>query len=347
VQLLKVNLKTDSSNHYTVNEEDVLGRCESQYSVNQMSSYVRVNKVRDLETCVEKPIVETGIFSGLPSTQKVGQLVLMFDYFLTTTVSDGRIFWSPPSAPSTCCTLRTSAMPSRSASANPPTSSAPPRRRTMLPLSTPGELVLIDFENTIMHSILINRQKLIFQNARPISQSLESDRLNKVQESLIYTVPNPILPSKYDRKMPENIQNVQDDDRVQVVDEMLTSIVNKMRTPFIDESVPAYLLKVNQLLRVFSTRDIMRLVQKYTSCSESDEVCYMKFETLLDCLPSICTDSAVEVVMNMIRQKTVNGFRAALMINTFAMTANPTPELINNCLVSEIQSIISCKTSIT
>ena len=52
------------SARFPVLQADILGKCDSVYSVVGSAPTYKVTKVRYLDTCVEKPMWEAGIFAG-------------------------------------------------------------------------------------------------------------------------------------------------------------------------------------------------------------------------------------------------------------------------------------------
>ncbi|ELU00944.1 hypothetical protein CAPTEDRAFT_209306 [Capitella teleta] len=299
VQLLKINLK-ERDVHYTVTEEDVLGRCESQYTLRPLSPYLRLTKVRNLDTCVEKPIIELGLFSGLPkSKENVIEPSVHSEYVLYTENE----------------------------------------RYAIKEVVLKSTYAFTPTQKTSDSIVTYTRQSMVFSELNQIRTSLNTAKLTKIEKSLIYVVPNPVLPSsKYDRKT--LVSDISSDEHITIVDELLTSILQKMSTPLIDEQVLGDMSELNQLLRHLSTDDIMTLVRKYT-CKM--ELCYRKLELLLDVVPSLVTDAAPKVVITLVKEKIVTGIRASLMINTMALTANPTPEVIDQCV--QVYKVLSAQRS--
>lgn len=62
---------TSKACHFTVEQlflwmqEDILGKCNSVYTVTPKIDHVRLSKLRVLNTCVQQPISETGFIAGL------------------------------------------------------------------------------------------------------------------------------------------------------------------------------------------------------------------------------------------------------------------------------------------
>ncbi|ELU04729.1 hypothetical protein CAPTEDRAFT_198189 [Capitella teleta] len=289
VNLLKVNLKVNNL-HYTVTEDGVLGRCDSQYTINSMHPFVKVNKVRHLASCTEKSIVEVGLFSGIPETeQKLLQPTMHTDYVLYTDK----------------------------------------QRFAIKQVEAKSTYIVSPTQKTTDSLVTYTNQRMVLSELHEIRTHLNADNLSKVEQSLLYVVPNPLINVKYNHKTFQTDKTSQNENQLTIVDQLLTTIVRKMRTPFIEDSVPSDLIKINQMLPHLSSRDILTLVRKY-SCD--DEVCYMKLQILLDCVPSLPSDAASQVVITLVKEKMVTGFRASLMINTLALTANPTPALIDQCM---------------
>jgi hypothetical protein len=294
--LLKVQLK-ENQVHYKVSEEDVLGRCDSQYTVNRMSPFIRVNKARHMDTCTQKPVVELGLFSGMPKTHKK---------LVEPSVHSEHILYEQN------------------------------QRYAIKKASLKAIYALSPTEKETDAVVTYTCQKLIFQECFQIRSRINTDEVTKVEQSLIYVVPTPNFTSsssKYDHVSlfpNEQIVGGSQQDLTSAIDQLLQTIVQRMRNQFIHDSTPTDLLQLHQLMRQCSSRDLLSLVRKYNNCQ--DEVCTMKFEVLIDCLPALHNQDASEVVLSLLKERQVTGFRAALLINTLALNANPTPALIERCM---------------
>ncbi|ELU18842.1 hypothetical protein CAPTEDRAFT_210315 [Capitella teleta] len=292
VNLFKMNVQPSKSVYTVRHEEDILGKCDSTYTLSSFNSYMHLSKKRHLDSCTERPQMETGFIAGLKTSEGTNSAMdpmVQADYILFRE-NDHHFAIKEVELKSSY-------------------------------VFTP----YLDEKESIVTYIW---QKLTCIEANEYSFQENIERLKLVKTSMLQTSNTELSSLDYKSFSIETSYETSEES-VRMIDEKLSTIVEKMQTPFTQDTVPIDILRITKMLRFLSTDDILNLVRTYNT---HDAFARSKLQLVLDIVPTLSTDAANKAVITMVEENIVTGLPASLMINMMTLTAQPTPELIDMCL---------------
>ncbi|ELU12688.1 hypothetical protein CAPTEDRAFT_208459 [Capitella teleta] len=293
VNLFKVNVQP-SKRVYTVrDEEDILGKCDSAYTLSSFNSYMHLSKKRHLDSCTERPQTETGFIAGLKTSEGTNQSAM--DQMVQ---ADYVIFKENDN------------------------------HFAIKKVELQSSYVFTPYLDETDSIVTYIWQKLTCIEANEFSSQENIEPLKLVTTSMLQTF-NTELPSLDYKSFPIETSYETPEEIVRMIDEKLSTIVEKMQTPFTQDTVPIDILRITKMLRFLSTDDILNLVRTYNT---HDAFAQSKLQLVLDIVPTLSTDAASKAVITMVKENIVTGLPASLMINMMTLTAQPTPKLIDMCL---------------
>jgi len=360
----KLNTKTNSV--YKVMETDVIGNCETKYTLisdkthlSPSTSKMHVTAVRNFDNCVSKPFYIQGLFQGVyryPAENDLVQPVVHYDYVITgdrshflikeATLHGKYIFLTNglEGGDISSYVFQHLTLKSTEPIRSPFRLTSPKLEMQGLQMIIPQATLLPEKKSydEMMGSksrsgeeYLGYRQKLQ-REFGGMSKSYESDLFEEEDE-------------KY----------VEDSKDITSVVEMKLSELIQCLYPMSDKKCSSHVLEISRVMRALNKPQLKSLITRYLRGGEewsvrgekwnlreeesrgeewntrgeqlsSSETDYRKAEILLDILPTLPSPSATKVLIELIRERKISDIRGKLMVKTMSLLVKPTPTVIKS-----------------
>jgi len=353
-------LATKSNSVYKVMETDVLGNCETKYTVipdktevSPSSSKMHVTAVRNLDNCVNKPFYIQGLFQGVyvyPAEQDLIQPTVHYDYIIT---GDRTHFLIKEAKLHSKYLFLVNGLEGGDMSTF---IYQHLTLKTTEPISTPMRLSQpkLDIHGLLMvipQSTLIPEKKSYEETSSGRRGSYVSYR-SKLQQEFGSKSENKYYENSERELREENEEEpfTGETDILPVIETKLSELIHCLY-PMTDKKCSHYLLEISRLVRQLNKPLLKSLLTRYlreeTSGSETE---YRKAEILLDILPTLPSPDAAKVLVELIRDRQITEVRGTVLIKAMSLLVKPTPSLIKSVLElfkelpKERSSTISSKT---
>jgi hypothetical protein len=322
-------LVTKSNSAYKVMETDVLGNCESKYTlisdkdhITPSVSTMQVSRVKNFNNCVSKPFYIEGLFQGVyryPTEKDLIEPTVHTDFIIA---GDRSQFLIKDVKLRAKYFFLVNGLEGADVSTH---IFQHLTLKTIVPISTPIHILSPKVDPKGL-SMVIPKATLL-----PEKKSYEDTPINpfyrpRAQENFMK-----------DSEFSEDIEEEEtypQSDVTSTVEMKLSELVSCLYPSTTDRKCSDILYEISRIVREMNKVQLKSLINKYIHAEHStgSETEYRKAEILLDLLPTLPSPSAAKVLLELIKESKISTTRATLMITPMTLVVKPTPALIKNVL---------------
>jgi hypothetical protein len=330
-------LVSKSNSVYKVMETDVMGTCETKYSlvsddehISPSSRNMYVSSVRDFNNCINKPFVIEGLFQGIQHFSHEKSLIepsVHTDYVIT---GDRTHFLIKQA------TLRGKYM-----------------------------FLINGLEGADLSTHVL--QQITLKSVEPITQAIRLQTPSHEPKGLEMYVPKSKVMFEDKEQQPEYYQssyykqqsssymyekNMEEPsvDITPVAEEKLNELIECLYPSDIEKKCSEKLYELTRICTEMNKQQLKSIIIRHIQQSHSNEINYRKSEIMLDMLSTLTTPESAKLIIELVKERHLSDLRASLMTKAMSMTVQPTPSVIKSLLElfkelpKERESTISTKT---